>query len=114
VRALWRRCEPHLLGKAYVNHLAADDRPEIVPASFGENFTRLRQVKTGVRPHEDRSAVEDVMARYVWAVDSLDSDGYAAMFTDDARITFPKPGEAVDQSSWQTVRRDRSRPRTGR
>ena len=30
VRALWTRFEPHLLGKAYINHLAADDRPEVV------------------------------------------------------------------------------------
>ena len=103
--------------------------------------------------YEDRIAVEDVMARYVWAVDSLDADGYAAVFTDDAvidsngsisrghaeirkivtsliqrrddnkakglptsnlyhmtsnvRITFSKPGEALHQSYWQTVRRDK-------
>jgi uncharacterized protein (TIGR02246 family) len=103
--------------------------------------------------YEDRIAVEDVMARYVWAVDSLDADGYLAVFTDDAmidsngtiskghaeirkivtgliqrrddnkakglptanlyhvissvRITFPKPGEALHQSYWQTVRRDK-------
>ena len=103
--------------------------------------------------YEDRVAVEDVMARYVWAVDSLDADGYAAVFTDDAvidsngsisrgpgeirkivtcliqrrddnkakglpaanlyhvissvRITFPAPGEALHQSYWQTVRRDK-------
>jgi uncharacterized protein (TIGR02246 family) len=102
--------------------------------------------------YEDRIAVEDVMARYVWAVDSLDPEGYVAVFTDDAiidsngtiskgheeirkivtsliqrrddnkakglptsnlyhvisnvRITFPKPGEALHQSYWQTVRRD--------
>jgi len=36
--------------------------------------------------YEDRIAVEDVMARYVWAVDSLDPDGYVAVFTDDAII----------------------------
>ena len=100
---------------------------------------------------EDRIAVEDVMARYVWTVDSLDADGYVAVFTEDAvidsngaiskgheqirkivtdlikrrddnkskglptanlyhvisnvRITFPKSGEAVHQSYWQTVRR---------
>jgi len=104
--------------------------------------------------YEDRIAVEDVMARYVWAVDSLDPEGYVAVFTDDAvidsngsiskghdqirkivtgliqrrddnkakglpaanlyhvissvRITFPKPGEALHQSYWQTVRRDTS------
>ncbi len=103
--------------------------------------------------YEDRIAVEDVMARYVWAVDSLDANGYVAVFTEDAvidsngsiskgheqirkivtgliqrrddnkakglptanlyhvisnvRITFPKPGEAVHQSYWQTVRRDK-------
>ena len=103
--------------------------------------------------YEDRVAVEDVMARYVWAVDSLDADGYAAVFTEDAvidsngsiskghaairgivtgliqrrdankakglpagnlyhvvsnvRITFPKPGEALHESYWQTVRRDK-------
>ena len=103
--------------------------------------------------YEDRIAVEDVMARYVWAVDSLDSEAYVAVFTEDAiidsngsiskgheeirrivtgliqrrddnrakglptanlyhvissvRITFPKPGEALHQSYWQTVRRDK-------
>jgi uncharacterized protein (TIGR02246 family) len=103
--------------------------------------------------YEDRIAVEDVMARYVWAVDSLDAEGYVAVFTEDAvidsngniskgheeirkivtnlikrrddnkvkglptsnlyhvisnvRITFPKTNEAVHQSYWQTVRRDR-------
>ena len=103
--------------------------------------------------YEDRMAVEDVMARYVWAVDSLDADGYVAVFTEDAvidasgniskghgeirkivtsliqrrddnrakglptsnlyhmisnvRITFPKPGEALHKSYWQTVHRDK-------
>jgi hypothetical protein len=103
--------------------------------------------------YEDRVAVEDVMARYVWAVDSLDADAYVGVFTDDAvidsngtvskgqaeirrivasliqrrddnrakglptsnlyhmtskvRITFPTPGEALHQSYWQTVRRDK-------
>jgi uncharacterized protein (TIGR02246 family) len=102
--------------------------------------------------YEDRVAVDDVMARYVWAVDSLDPEGYVAVFTEDAiidangsiskghteirnivtsliqrrdankakglptsnlyhvissvRITFPKPGEALHQSYWQTVQRD--------
>jgi uncharacterized protein (TIGR02246 family) len=103
--------------------------------------------------YEDRIAVEDVMARYVWAVDSFDADGYVAVFSDDAvidsngsiskgheeirkivtsliqrrddskakglpasnmrhvisnvRITFPKSGEAMHQSYWQTVVRDK-------
>jgi ketosteroid isomerase-like protein len=104
--------------------------------------------------YQDRIAVEDVMARYVWTVDSLDADGYAAVFTDEAvidangniskgrdairkivtdlirrrddnkakglpagnlyhmtgnaRITFPKAGEALHQSYWQTLRLDAS------
>ena len=103
--------------------------------------------------YEDRIAVEDVMARYVWAVDSFDPEGYVAVFTQDAiidsngsiskgreeirkivtsliqrrddnkakglppsnlhhlisnvRITFPTPGEALHQSYWQTVIRDK-------
>ena len=101
----------------------------------------------------DRIAVEDVMARYVWGVDSLDPEGYVAVFTEDAvidsngiiskgheeirkivtgliqrrndnrakglptsnlyhmisnvRITFPKAGEALHQSYWQTVHRNK-------
>ena len=103
--------------------------------------------------YEDRIAVEDVMARYVWAVDSFDPEGYVAVFTEDAvidsngsiskgheeiraivtgliqrrddnkakglpasnlhhlisnvRITFQGPGEALHQSYWQTVVRDK-------
>jgi len=45
VRALWSKLEPHLQGSAYVNHLAADDRPEKVRASFGSNYGRLRALK---------------------------------------------------------------------
>jgi FAD/FMN-containing dehydrogenase len=50
VRALWTQIEPHLQGGAYVNHLAADDRPEKVRASFGDNYPRLRKVKAAYDP----------------------------------------------------------------
>ena len=50
VRALWNELEPHLEGTAYVNHLAADDRPEKVRASFGENYARLRTLKAKYDP----------------------------------------------------------------
>jgi FAD/FMN-containing dehydrogenase len=50
VRFLWGKLEPHLLGTAYVNHLAIDDRPEKVRASYGENYERLRQVKRTYDP----------------------------------------------------------------
>jgi len=45
VREFWGRLEPHLKGSVYVNHIAADDRPEKVRASFGENHQRLREIK---------------------------------------------------------------------
>jgi uncharacterized protein (TIGR02246 family) len=113
----------------------------------------LAAAQASLGTYEDRIAVEDVMARYVWTVDSLDADGYVAVFTEDAvidangtiskghaeirkivtsliqrrdenkakglptanlyhvisnvRITFPKAGEALHQSYWQTVRRDK-------
>jgi FAD/FMN-containing dehydrogenase len=50
VRELWSRLEPHLKGSAYVNHLAEDDRPEKVRASFGDNYGRLRQIKKAYDP----------------------------------------------------------------
>ena len=43
-----RTCE----GSGYVNHLAADDRPEKVRASYGENYARLRELKARLRPDE--------------------------------------------------------------
>jgi FAD/FMN-containing dehydrogenase len=45
VKSFWDRLEPHLPGRAYVNHLASDDRPEKVRQSFGQNYDRLRLVK---------------------------------------------------------------------
>lgn len=34
----------------------------------------------------DRAAISEVMKKYVWSVDSLDADGYASVFTQDAQI----------------------------
>ena len=45
VRDLWARLEPHLQGTVYINHVADDDRPEKVRASFGDNLQRLREIK---------------------------------------------------------------------
>jgi hypothetical protein len=50
VRTLWSKLEPHLQGSAYVNHLAADDQPEKVRASFGANYGRLRALKAVYDP----------------------------------------------------------------
>lgn len=40
----------------------------------------------GMQELIDRTAITEVMHRYVWSVDSLDADGYAAVFTKDAEI----------------------------
>ena len=45
IRQIWSKFDPHLQGHAYINHIAADDQPEKVRASFGENYARLRESK---------------------------------------------------------------------
>jgi FAD/FMN-containing dehydrogenase len=50
LRNIWSRVEPHLQGSVYINHVAADDLPEKVRASFGENYQRLRQLKMKFDP----------------------------------------------------------------
>jgi FAD/FMN-containing dehydrogenase len=50
VRALWDRVEPELLGSVYINHMMGDDRPERVRASYGNNYTRLRELKSVYDP----------------------------------------------------------------
>ncbi len=51
LRDLWSRAEPHLQGSAYINHIAADDQPEKVRASFGDNYRRLRELKAVFDPN---------------------------------------------------------------
>jgi SnoaL-like domain len=56
---------------------------------------------------EDRLAIQDLYARYCWALDTGDTDGYLALFTEDA--------EATEQTREGTleVRRGRSRASAG-
>jgi FAD/FMN-containing dehydrogenase len=42
--------EPLISGSAYVNHLAGDDRPEKVRASFGPGYERLVALKRKYDP----------------------------------------------------------------
>jgi FAD/FMN-containing dehydrogenase len=49
-RRFWARIEPSISGSAYVNHLAADDRPEKVRASYGPNYDRLVALKRTFDP----------------------------------------------------------------
>ena len=50
VRALWDKLEPHSSASVYINHMAADDRPELVRASYGANYARLRALKAVYDP----------------------------------------------------------------
>ncbi len=50
VRALWDSLQPHLEGSAYVNHIALDDAPEKIRASYGTNHRRLSELKTRYDP----------------------------------------------------------------
>ena len=45
VREQWGRIDPHTKGTTYINHMAGDDRPERVRASYGINHERLMAVK---------------------------------------------------------------------
>jgi uncharacterized protein (TIGR02246 family) len=58
------------------------------PAAFILLFVApgLVMAQENLGTYGDRIAVEDVMARYVWTVDSLDAEGYVAVFTEDAVI----------------------------
>ena len=50
VRGVWDKVEPLSAGSAYLNHLAGDDRPEKVRASYGVNYERLALVKAKYDP----------------------------------------------------------------
>lgn len=49
-RNVWSGIEPHISRRAYVNHLAGDDKPEKVRASFGANYDRLAELKRKYDP----------------------------------------------------------------
>jgi len=50
IRSVWDRCEPHLQGSAYINHLSSDDAPEKIRASYGTNYERLAALKARYDP----------------------------------------------------------------
>ena len=69
----------------------------------GAQHSTLAAAPENLGTYEDRIAVEDVMARYVWTVDSLDADGYVAVFTEDAVI------DSKHQQGTRTDPQDRHR-----
>jgi FAD/FMN-containing dehydrogenase len=50
VRERWAAIEEHVSGSAYLNHLAGDDSPEKVRASYGPALPRLKEVKAKFDP----------------------------------------------------------------
>lgn len=72
-----------------------------------------------LRELADRAAIHEVMQQYVWSVDSLDADGYVAVFTEDAEIdsngTLIKGHDAIrkivtDMKARQDANRARGEP----
>ena len=51
----------------------------LAPPAVAQESAALRQLA-------DRAAIEEVMQKYIWSVDSLDADGYVSVFTEDAVI----------------------------
>jgi uncharacterized protein (TIGR02246 family) len=51
--------------------------------AFGAQSAALADDAAVVREAQDRAAIEALMWRYVRALDSMDADGYAAVFTED-------------------------------
>jgi FAD/FMN-containing dehydrogenase len=50
VRQLWAKLEPLTAGNTYINHIASDDRPEKIRASYGRNYEKLVALKNKYDP----------------------------------------------------------------
>jgi FAD/FMN-containing dehydrogenase len=49
-RATYEALAPHFAARRYVNYLADDEADEAVAAAYGENFSRLQDVKRRYDP----------------------------------------------------------------
>jgi len=49
-RDVWGRIEPNISSSAYINHIAGDDSPEKVRASYGPGIDRLMKIKKAYDP----------------------------------------------------------------
>ncbi len=54
---------PHLDGSAYVNHIALDDAPEKIRASYGTNYRRLSLLKARYDPTKPLPSERQHLAR---------------------------------------------------
>ncbi|HJR71129.1 MAG TPA: SgcJ/EcaC family oxidoreductase, partial [Gammaproteobacteria bacterium] len=55
----------------------------VAVVALGASTTVLADDAAALRESQDRAAIEALMWRYVRALDSMDADGYAAVFTED-------------------------------
>lgn len=53
---------------------------------------------------DDRAAIEDLMARYLFAMDWNDFDAYAAMFTEDGELEFARGSAVGREKIGETVK----------
>ena len=55
-------------------------------------FTRTNSAQTGtLQELQDRSNIQSLIVRYGTALDTLDADGYAGVFTEDAELDVAGP-----------------------
>ena len=64
----------------------------LTAVAFGATQTAFADDAAAIREAADRAAIEALMWRYVRALDSMDADGYAAVFTEDG--TFGSGSQA--------------------
>jgi FAD/FMN-containing dehydrogenase len=62
-RQVWGKFEPLISGAAYVNHIAGDDKPEKVRASYGENYEKLVALKDKYDPANMFSLNANIMPK---------------------------------------------------
>ena len=76
----------------------------VAALALGAGGAALADDAAILREAQDRAAIEALMWRYVRALDSMDADGYAAVFTEDGTFgSGNTQNEARYDSYWMTV-----------
>ena len=91
MRYMW--ASDSLDADAYVT-VFTDDAVIDANGNISKGITEIRKIVTGMIERRDQNKAKGLPTANLYHVIS------------NVRITFPKPGEALHQSYWQTVRRD--------